>query len=114
MKLLMSYAKAAGNEKNCIYPLKAEVTDKDVLKDLVAHDHVCATYKDDRRSIDNFMSSNVVVMDLDNDHTENPDEWIDEKLLEEVFDDVSFAIATSRNHLKKKDGKAARPRFHIY
>ena len=114
MKLLMSYAKAVGNEKNCIYPLKAEVTNKDALKDLVAHDHVCATYKGDRRSIDNFLSSNVVVMDLDNDHTENSDEWIDEKLLEEVFDDVSFAIATSRNHLKKKDGKAARPRFHIY
>ena len=114
MKFEFQYAKAVGNQKNCSYPLKMEVTNDESLKELVAHDHVCATYKDNRRSIENFLSSNVVVMDLDNDHTEKPEEWIDEDLIEEVFDDYSFAIATSRNHLKEKDGKSARPRFHIY
>lgn len=114
MKLQFNFADAVGNQKNCIYPMDKEVTNKESLLEVVTHDHVCATYRDNRRSIENFISSNVVVMDLDNDHTENPDEWFDEKTIEEIFDDVSFALVTSRNHLKEKDGKAARPRFHIY
>jgi hypothetical protein len=39
-------------------------------------DHVAATYTGDRRSSASFISSDCVVMDIDNDHTDNPDEWI--------------------------------------
>ena len=61
-------------------------------------DHVCAKYKNNYRSIDNFLKSNVVVMDLDNDHTDDPDEWITAEKLEELLPDISYAVAPSRNH----------------
>ncbi len=34
--------------------------------------------------------------------------------MEDLFGDFSYAIAFSRNHMKVKDGKSERPRFHVY
>jgi polysaccharide deacetylase 2 family uncharacterized protein YibQ len=31
-----------------------------------------------------------------------------------MMPEVSMAIVPSRNHMKPKDGKCARPRFHVY
>ena len=31
-----------------------------------------------------------------------------------VFPDVAFGVGYSRNHMKEKNGKAARPKFHVY
>ncbi len=56
----------------------------------------------------------MVVMDIDNDHTEKPKEWITPEMLDEMLPDISYVIAFSRNHMKVKDGKAARPKFHVY
>jgi hypothetical protein len=53
-------------------------------------------------------------MDCDNDHSEDPEEWITPEKMEELFGDFSYAIAFSRNHMKVKDGKSERPRFHVY
>jgi P4 family phage/plasmid primase-like protien len=77
-------------------------------------DHVCAEYKDGYRSVGNFLSSTVVVMDCDNDHSDNPDDWISPEKLTEELSEVSFAITPSRNHNLPKEGKSARPRFHAY
>ena len=55
------------------------------------------------------------VMDCDNDHSDNPADWIyPEDLPEQIGKDVAFAVVPSRNNGKVKDGKAARPRFHVY
>ena len=62
----------------------------------------------------NFIRSNVAVMDYDNDHSEDPEEWITPEKMEELFGDFSYAIAFIRNHMKVKDGKSERPRFHVY
>ena len=64
--------------------------------------------------MDNFISSNVVVMDCDNDHSENPVDWMTPEKLEEIFSDVVYGLAPSRHNLIEKDGKAARPKFHVY
>lgn len=84
------------------------------MKEAVRFDHVCAEYKGNYRSIGNFTRSDVVVMDIDNDHTEKPKEWITPEMLDEMLPDISYVIAFSRNHMKVKDGKAARPKFHVY
>lgn len=34
--------------------------------------------------------------------------------LKSLLPTVAFAIAPSRNNMKEKDGKPARPRFHVY
>lgn len=114
MKLILYTADCTGNAKNCKYPHKAVVSSADELRDAVGMDHVCARYRGGYRSVDNFISSNVVVMDCDNDHSEDPGEWITPGKLEEIFADVAYGLAPSRNNLTPKDGKAARPKFHVY
>lgn len=65
-------------------------------------------------NISNFLKSNVIVMDCDNEHSENPDDWITFEKLEEFFEEIDYAAVPSRSHMKEKDGKAARPKFHVY
>ena len=54
------------------------VSSVDELQEAVKLDHVCAEYENNYRSADNFVKSDVIVMDCDNDHTEDPDESIEE------------------------------------
>ena len=84
MKLIMQTANVVGNEENCLYPNRVEVSSAEELQAAVRRDHVCAEYKGNYRSSVNFLSSNCVVMDCDNDHTENPDEWITPEKLAEI------------------------------
>ena len=53
-------------------------------------------------------------MDIDNDHSEEPTEWITAEKLGEIFPDMEYMLASSRHHLLPKEGKSARPRYHIY
>ena len=66
------------------------------------------------RNTDNFLRSNVVVMDCDNDHSQNPDEWITPEKLDEMLPDIAYAIAFSRHHMKVKHARRPRPKFHVY
>lgn len=114
MKFTLFTASCSGMESNCRYPQKQEIRNALDLKDAAAFDHVCAAYKNSYRSRDNFLWSDVAVMDCDNDHTENPREWVTgEQFLAQV-PRVAVAIVPSRNNGKAKDGRKARPRFHAY
>ncbi len=114
MNITLYTAPCTGNAKNCHYRNHIEASTKEVFEEAIRFDHVCAKYKDGYRSVGNFVSSTVVVMDCDNDHSDDPDDWIYPEQLTEELSDVSFAIALSRNHNRPKEGKSARPRFHAY
>lgn len=114
MQITMFTADCTGQAANCSYPNRSVVTTPVEMQKAVRFDHVCAEYKGNYRSIGNFTRSDVVVMDIDNDHTEEPAEWITPEKLDELLPDISYVIAFSRNHMKVKDGKAARPKFHVY
>lgn len=114
MQITMFTADCTGQAANCSYPNRRVVTTPEVMQEAVRLDHVCAEYKGNYRSIGNFARSDVVVMDIDNDHTEDPAEWITPEKLDQMLPDISYVIAFSRNHMKVKDGKAARPKFHVY
>lgn len=77
-------------------------------------DHVCAEYKNNYRSIDNFLKSNVVVMDLDNDHTDDPDEWITARSWKNFFLIFHMQWLQAETILVAKNGKAARHKYHVY
>ena len=114
MNFTLYTADCTGNETNCLYPHKAVVSSPDELARAVAHDHVAAAYQNDYRSNDNFISADAVVWDCDNDHTENPDEWVTpEKLAAGVLADIAFAASPSRHHMLPKGNYSARPRFHL-
>ncbi|BBE39936.1 phage/plasmid primase, P4 family [Streptococcus dysgalactiae] len=107
-------ANTVGNEKNSLFPTKAVVTDKASLLQAVQFDHVTAEYKNNYRKGDNFIQSDVIPLDCDNDHSDNPSDWITSLDVAMQFPDVAFAVTYSRNHNKVKGEKAARPRFHVY
>ena len=113
-KFTLYRTNGAGNAKNTVYPIKAEITDPEALCDALRHDHVCAKYKGDRRSEANFERSDAVPMDCDNDHSEDPAEWKTPEDVKAAFPDVAFGVGYSRNHMKPKNGRPPRPKFHVY
>ena len=115
MNMTFYRSNGRGNAKNCIYPKKCVVDNEDDCLKIMAFDHVCGKFADFRRSGENFLSSDVEVMDCDNDHSDDPADWIYPSDLERLIGkDVAFFAVPSRNNGKPKDGKSARPRFHVY
>lgn len=109
----MYYSDYLINQTNCLYPHKIEIIDSETLKTAVSKDYVCALYKDNYRSVDNFLGSDCLAVDCDNDHSDDPGSWVDVQDVKEVFPHVTFAVHYSRNHLRDKASKSARPRFHV-
>lgn len=106
-------ADVTGNPGNCSYPHKHIILDEDSLKAAVSHDYVCAEYKNSYRNGDNFIGSDCLPVDCDNDHSENPEDWITPEDVLQAFPGVTFAIHYSRFNNRVKNGKPARPKFHI-
>lgn len=114
MKLVLCLANSSGDKKNCLYPNRVEVSSAEEMAKAVSFDHVCAEYDKNYRSISNFRKSNVVVMDCDNDHSDNPADWMTLEALDDLMPDIAYAVAPSRHNMLEKDGRSARPRFHVY
>ena len=114
MEMTIYTADCSGNEKNSLYPNVCQINSEDALKSAVSKDHVTAKFHRSHRSSSDFESSDCEVMDCDNDHSDDPAEWVTQDDIAELLDDVSFAIVPSRHDGKEKDGKSARPRFHVY
>lgn len=114
MKITIFTANCVGNPANVLYPNKAEIEYQDDMMTVISRDHVCAEFKNCHRSIDDFLSSDVEVMDCDNDHSDNPEDWMTTDKYEELFPDVSYILVPSRNDGKVKGNKSARPRHHVY
>ncbi len=114
MEFHLYTADCTGDPKNSGYPNCVKVVCEDDLRSAARLDHVCAEFAGFKRSVSGYIAANCSVMDCDNDHTEVPEEWITSEKLEEIFPDVTFAAVSSRNNMKPKGAKSARPRFHVY
>lgn len=113
MKFTIYTATCKGDATNCVYPNRAEISKQKDAAEAMSKDQVFAKYKNDYRSNENFIESDVIPLDVDNDGTDNPDEWITPVKFEEMFADVDFCIIPSRHNMIPKNGKAARPKFHV-
>ncbi len=100
--------------QNKLYPNTKDVLTKEDLAFVARYDHVGATYKANWRSIDNFICSDCSMFDLDNDHSENTEEWLTPIDVQKAFPGVGFYVCYSRHHMKPKGAKAPRPKFHVY
>lgn len=107
-------ADCVGNSGNCLYPNKSVVTDKESFIAATKMDHVTAKYKGNYRSKDNFESSDCIPLDCDNDHSENPEDWLTPFDIALSIPGVVFAASYSRHHNLPKGDKSARPRFHVF
>ena len=106
-------ADVTGNPGNCSYPHKQVVLDEASLKAAICHDYVCAEYRNSYRNGENFLGSDCLPVDCDNDHSENSEDWITPEDVLQAFPGVTFAIHYSRFNQREKNGKAARPKFHV-
>ena len=84
------------------------------LKQAVELDYVCAEFRENRRSIENFVRCDCLAFDVDNDHSDIPAEWILPKDVAEFFSGVTFWVHFSRSNMKEKNGKEPRPKFHVF
>lgn len=103
-----------GRASNCMYPHAVEVTDTVSLAAAVSFDYVAVEYKNGYRNNANFIKTNCLMLDCDNDHSEDPAAWITPQVLTDSLLDVAFAVHYSRSNGKVKNGKAARPKFHVF
>ena len=114
MKFTLYASDTKGNLSNCLYTRKIEVVDTASFIEAIKFDHVSAKYKDNYRSNANFIKSDNLVLDCDNDHSDDPNDWVTSLNVAMAFSGIPFAIAYSRNHQREKGSKSARPRFHVY
>lgn len=107
-------ATCIGNKNNCLYPNMVQVSDRDSFIKAISFDHVTAEFQGSYRSKDKFITSNCIPMDCDNDHSDDEKDWVTPFDVALAFPGVCFFASYSRNHMKVKGNKSARPRFHVY
>ena len=128
--IILQYSSVRGKKENTSYPFKAEINTVDDLKKVAQFDHVCGEYKDGKnnrgrivkgyRSKKTFVKANCLPVDCDNANSDPlapdipPEEWKTPADVRAAFPGVPFYVVYSRNHMKEKNGKPARPKFHIY
>ena len=112
-EIRLYYADCAGVPGNCSYPHEAVIEDAASLRRAVSRDYVCVAYKNSYRANANFRTTNCLGMDCDNDHSDNPEDWITPEHMRSAFPDTTFAVHFSRNNMKEKRGKVPRPKFHV-
>lgn len=110
--ITVHYSNQCGNAKNCLYPYSGTSGDPEELKELFHHDHTFIDFKDNYRCTDNFMQATVAAFDNDDDHSDDPIDWVDISDIPKLFPGVPCIISTSRHHMKQKGKKGPRPRFH--
>ena len=106
-------ADQCGNPQNCLYPHEGTATTAEELKPLLCNDHVLIQFAGNYRSKDNFIRAVTVTFDCDNDHSDDPSEWIKPEDMAVIFSSVRCVTSTSRHHMKQKGGRSPRPRFHV-
>lgn len=114
MQMTIYDAVTVGSRSNCVYPNPVTVTDADTMRQAAAFDHVCAAYKQNYRSVDNFLKADCLPMDCDNDHSDDPDDWLTPFDVAMDFPGVGMIFVYSRSHMKQKGKRGPRPRFHVY
>lgn len=128
--ITLQYSGVRGKQDNTSYPFPAEIKTVDDLKKVAQFDHVCGEYADGKnnrgrymkgyRSKKTFRKANCLPLDTDNANSDPlaPDipesEWKTPADVRAAFPGVPFYVVYSRNHMKVKDGKPARPKFHSY
>ena len=111
-------ANVLGKADNTRYPTRCDISCEDDLRAAVGKDYVCAEYRGGQRSNNNFIRANCLPLDCDNDHSDDPGDWIYPSTIADTFSGVAFAAHYSRHHWKEKTGEGGkvfspRPRFHV-
>jgi len=114
MKTITLYASdRRGDKYNTHYPDKRTITSAADLAEAAKYDHVFAEYRGGHRALADFIRSDCLPFDCDNDHSDIENEWKTPADVEKAFPGVPFYAVYSRHHMKRKGARSARPRFHV-
>ena len=108
------YSDTRNDPKNCQYPNRLPDLSDEALKEAFSHDYVCAEYRGNYRNADNFIRSTCLAFDVDNDFSDDPAEWLTPDDVRDAFPGVEMIVHFSRSHMKAKNGRPARPKFHVF
>ena len=111
IKFTLYASSTSGNLSNCIYPREIVVTDESSMLDAIKYDHVSAKFKNNYRSKGNFTKSDNAVLDCDNDHSDDPKDWVDVEDVTSAFHD-SFGSTWQKSYEAKR--KEHQARFHVH
>lgn len=107
--------------QNTDYPVHRVINNAKELEETATYDHVAGLFRNNYRKDENFLSADCIIMDCDNDDTDNSAEWITPQHVAKRLQGVQFYTVYSRNHMRdKRDDETkeikhtARPRFHMY
>ena len=67
-QMTVYYANCTEKPTNCRYPNKIDIVDEATAKECFSRDYVCCEFKKHYRSNANFIKSNCIAVDIDNDH----------------------------------------------
>ena len=113
MEVIVFHSGNCGNAKNCLYPHSGTGSTPDELKKLFCYDHTFIRFKNNYRSKENFLEASVATLDNDNDHSDDPADWIPIAAIPGLFPGVPCVVSTSRHHMKQKGNHSPRPRYHV-
>jgi putative DNA primase/helicase len=107
-------SKVYQNRENVFYPDEFEINSIKDLKEATRLDYMPGK-TNGRRCNENVIYCDFIYHDYDNDFSENCADWITiDKARDEIYKGIRAYFISSRNHQKEKDGKPARPRFHVF
>lgn len=113
MDIMVFHSGNCGNAQNCKYPHSGIGTTPEELKKLFCYDHTFIRFKNNYRSKENFLEATIAALDNDNDHSDNPAEWIPIDAIPGLFPGIPCVVSTSRHHMKQKGDRSPRPRYHV-
>ena len=111
------YADIRGDAKSCRYPHCADLLDREQLREALQYDYTPVKFQQNYRHSANFIHATAVGFDIDNDGSDNEEEWVTPEDLLAMMPDVSCVVIFSRHHMLPKmhnsEMKSPRPRYHI-
>ena len=115
LKIFLSKSKKYGHANNIHYSTEAVVVNADNAAAILRFDHTPIKFKDGERYVANYEYATCIFIDVDNTFTDDPGAWISHEMVHEELKtlDISHVIYSSRNDGKEKEGRSARPKFHI-
>lgn len=113
MDIMVFHSGYCGNAQNCKYPYSGIGSTPEELKKLFCYDHTFIRFRDNYRSKENFLEATVATLDNDNDHSDDPRDWVPIDAIPKLFSEIPCVISTSRHHMKQKSDRSPRPRYHV-
>ncbi len=106
--IMLSRTHRCGQAQNAegFEPVAVDFSDTEILKEIFKYDFSPSVFKDGYRRNENFTSTNLLSIDID--------EGVSIGQFRQIFKDYRYVLATSRNHQKPKKDKPACDRFHAF